>query len=123
MHGFPPRSAAARRRPRFPPGEWATDASSSFATNGHESWQLKLYIAMFGGSRLLQSASPVPCLARCPSKRCARCRNGVAARVIQQAFDDGVARMTKIRRESAEAYVQAKFWRAGYLPFIRAVDI
>jgi hypothetical protein len=26
-----------------------TDASSSFATNGHESWQLKLYIAMFGG--------------------------------------------------------------------------
>src|ERR1019366_871871 len=76
MHGFPPRSAAARRRPRFPPGEWATDASSSFATNGHESWQLKLYIAMFGGLRLLQSASPVPCLARCPSKRCARCRNG-----------------------------------------------
>ncbi|HEX3769428.1 MAG TPA: NAD-dependent malic enzyme [Polyangiaceae bacterium] len=46
----------------------------------------------------------------------------VATRVIQQAFDEGVARTTKIRRENADAYVREKFWRPGYLPFVRASD-
>jgi malate dehydrogenase (oxaloacetate-decarboxylating) len=43
----------------------------------------------------------------------------VAVRVLQQAFDDGVARTTKTTREGAEAYVRGKFWRPAYLPFIR----
>jgi malate dehydrogenase (oxaloacetate-decarboxylating) len=46
----------------------------------------------------------------------------VATRVIQQAFDEGVARTTKITRDGAEAYVREKFWRPGYLPFLRAGD-
>jgi malate dehydrogenase (oxaloacetate-decarboxylating) len=41
----------------------------------------------------------------------------VAARVLQQAFDDGVARTNKTTREGAESYVRAKFWRPVYLPF------
>ena len=44
----------------------------------------------------------------------------VATRVIQQAFDDGVACTRKTTREGAEAYVRAKFWRAAYLPFVKA---
>jgi malate dehydrogenase (oxaloacetate-decarboxylating) len=43
----------------------------------------------------------------------------VAARVLRQAFDDGVARTKKTTREGAEAYVRAKFWRAAYLPFVK----
>ncbi len=43
----------------------------------------------------------------------------VAARVLQQAFDEGVARTTKVTREGADAYVRAKFWRPAYLPFAR----
>ncbi len=43
----------------------------------------------------------------------------VAVRVLQQAFDDGVARTTKTTRENADAYVRAKFWRPAYLPFVR----
>jgi malate dehydrogenase (oxaloacetate-decarboxylating) len=44
----------------------------------------------------------------------------VATRVLQQAFDDGVACSKKTTREGAEAYVRAKFWRAAYLPFVKA---
>jgi len=42
----------------------------------------------------------------------------VAARVLQQAIDDGVARTKKTTREAAEAYVRAKFWEPKYLDFI-----
>jgi malate dehydrogenase (oxaloacetate-decarboxylating) len=41
----------------------------------------------------------------------------VATRVIEQAFDDGVARTKKTPRSGAAAYVRAKFWRPVYLPF------
>ena len=44
----------------------------------------------------------------------------VATRVMQQAFDDGVACTRKTTRENAGAYVRAKFWRAAYLPFVKA---
>jgi malate dehydrogenase (oxaloacetate-decarboxylating) len=44
----------------------------------------------------------------------------VAARVIQQSFDDGVARTTKTTPAGAEFYVRSKFWRPKYLPFERA---
>jgi malate dehydrogenase (oxaloacetate-decarboxylating) len=44
----------------------------------------------------------------------------VAARVLQQAFDEGLARTKKTTRENAERYVRAKFWRAEYLPFVKA---
>jgi malate dehydrogenase (oxaloacetate-decarboxylating) len=44
----------------------------------------------------------------------------VATRVLQQAFDDGVACTRKTTREGAAAYVRAKFWRAAYLPFVKA---
>jgi malate dehydrogenase (oxaloacetate-decarboxylating) len=44
----------------------------------------------------------------------------VATRVLQQAFDDGVACTKKTAREGAEAYVRSKFWRAAYLPFVKA---
>ena len=44
----------------------------------------------------------------------------VATRVLQQAFDDGVACTTKTTRENAAAYVRGKFWRAAYLPFVKA---
>lgn len=43
----------------------------------------------------------------------------VATRVVEQAFDDGVARSSKLKRADAEAYVREKFWRAKYLPFVR----
>jgi malate dehydrogenase (oxaloacetate-decarboxylating) len=42
----------------------------------------------------------------------------VAARVLQQAIDDGVARTKKTTRDAAEAYVRAKFWEPKYLDFI-----
>jgi malate dehydrogenase (oxaloacetate-decarboxylating) len=41
----------------------------------------------------------------------------VAARVIQQAFADGVARTKKVTPEGAADYVRAKAWSAEYLPF------
>lgn len=44
----------------------------------------------------------------------------VAARVIQRAFADGVARTTKVKPEDAPAYVRDKAWQARYLPFERA---
>jgi malate dehydrogenase (oxaloacetate-decarboxylating) len=43
----------------------------------------------------------------------------VATRVIEQAFDDGVARTKKTAREGAADYVRAKFWRPKYLPLVR----
>jgi malate dehydrogenase (oxaloacetate-decarboxylating) len=43
----------------------------------------------------------------------------VATRVVEQAFDDGVARTTKTTRERAAAHVRAKAWRPRYLPFER----
>ncbi len=44
----------------------------------------------------------------------------VATRVLEQAFDDGVARTKKTTRDGAEGYVRAKFWRPRYLPLERA---
>jgi malate dehydrogenase (oxaloacetate-decarboxylating) len=44
----------------------------------------------------------------------------VATRVIEQAFDDGVARTTKMTRASAREHVRAKEWQPRYLPFERA---
>jgi malate dehydrogenase (oxaloacetate-decarboxylating) len=41
----------------------------------------------------------------------------VATRVIEQAFDDGVARTTKFTRAAAGAHVRAKAWRPQYLPY------
>ncbi len=43
----------------------------------------------------------------------------VAARVIAQAFADGVATTTKLTPETAETYVREHFWRPRYLPFVR----
>jgi malate dehydrogenase (oxaloacetate-decarboxylating) len=43
----------------------------------------------------------------------------VASRVLEQAFEDGVARTKKATRDGAEAYVRAKFWRPKYLPLER----
>jgi malate dehydrogenase (oxaloacetate-decarboxylating) len=44
----------------------------------------------------------------------------VATRVIQQAFDDGVARTTETTRANAAAFVRAKGWSPRYLPFDKA---
>jgi malate dehydrogenase (oxaloacetate-decarboxylating) len=44
----------------------------------------------------------------------------VATRVVEQAFDDGVARTKKTTRTRAAEHVRAKFWRPRYLPFVRA---
>jgi malate dehydrogenase (oxaloacetate-decarboxylating) len=44
----------------------------------------------------------------------------VATRVMEQAFDDGVARTRKTTREGAAAYVESHFWRPQYLPVERA---
>ena len=44
----------------------------------------------------------------------------VAARVIQRAFADGVARSKKVTPETALDYVKKKAWKARYLPFERA---
>jgi malate dehydrogenase (oxaloacetate-decarboxylating) len=44
----------------------------------------------------------------------------VAARVIEQAFDEGVAKTKKTTRDRAEEHVRAKFWRPKYLPFDKA---
>jgi malate dehydrogenase (oxaloacetate-decarboxylating) len=41
----------------------------------------------------------------------------VATRVIEQAFDDGVARTSTFTRDGAEAHVRASAWRPRYLPF------
>lgn len=44
----------------------------------------------------------------------------VATRVIEQAFDDGVARTKKTTRASAGAHVRAKEWHPRYLPCEKA---
>jgi malate dehydrogenase (oxaloacetate-decarboxylating) len=44
----------------------------------------------------------------------------VAARVLRRAFEDGVARTTKVTPEDAAEYVRKKAWKARYLPFRRA---
>jgi malate dehydrogenase (oxaloacetate-decarboxylating) len=44
----------------------------------------------------------------------------VATRVMEQAFDDGVARTKKTTREGTAAYVTSHFWRPEYLPIERA---
>ncbi len=46
----------------------------------------------------------------------------VATRVIEQAFDDGVARTTKLTRATAGAHVRAKAWQPRYLPFEKVVS-
>ena len=43
----------------------------------------------------------------------------VATRVIEQAFDDGVAQTGKVKREGAAEYVKARFWKPRYLPIVR----
>ena len=43
----------------------------------------------------------------------------VATRVIEQAFDDGVAQTEKVKREGAAEYVRARFWKPRYLPIVR----
>jgi malate dehydrogenase (oxaloacetate-decarboxylating) len=42
----------------------------------------------------------------------------VSARVITQAFEDGVARAERVA--DTLAYVRSKMWQAKYLPFVRA---
>ncbi|HEY1693740.1 MAG TPA: NAD-dependent malic enzyme [Polyangiaceae bacterium] len=44
----------------------------------------------------------------------------VATRVVEQAFDDGVARTKKTTRAAAGAHVRAKAWQPRYLPFEKA---
>ena len=44
----------------------------------------------------------------------------VAVRVVEQAFDEGLARTKKTTREGAAAYVAAKAWAPRYLPYERA---
>jgi malate dehydrogenase (oxaloacetate-decarboxylating) len=44
----------------------------------------------------------------------------VATRVMEQAFDDGVARTKKTTREGSAGYVKSHFWRPEYLPIERA---
>jgi malate dehydrogenase (oxaloacetate-decarboxylating) len=46
----------------------------------------------------------------------------VATRVIQQAFDDGVARTTKTTRAGAADHVRAKAWRPRYLPLEKVLS-
>ncbi len=43
----------------------------------------------------------------------------VATRVVKQACEDGVAQRTDIP-ENVEDFVRERFWRAEYLPFVRA---
>ncbi|HWE27906.1 MAG TPA: NAD-dependent malic enzyme, partial [Polyangia bacterium] len=43
----------------------------------------------------------------------------VATRVIEQAFDDGVAQTKKVKREGAAEYVRARFWKPRYMPIVR----
>lgn len=46
----------------------------------------------------------------------------VATRVMQQAFDDGVARTTKTTRARAADHVRAKAWRPRYLPLEKVLS-
>ncbi|HEX8951396.1 MAG TPA: NAD-dependent malic enzyme [Polyangia bacterium] len=43
----------------------------------------------------------------------------VATRVIEQAFDDGVAQTQKVTRDKAAEYVHARFWKPRYMPIVR----
>lgn len=43
----------------------------------------------------------------------------VATRVIEQAFDDGVAQSKKLTRAQANEYVRTKFWKPKYMPIVR----
>ena len=43
----------------------------------------------------------------------------VATRVVEQAFDDGVAQTKKVKREGAGEYVRARFWKPRYMPIVR----
>jgi malate dehydrogenase (oxaloacetate-decarboxylating) len=43
----------------------------------------------------------------------------VATRVIEQAFDDGVAQTKKVTRAGAAEYVRTKFWKPRYMPIVR----
>jgi malate dehydrogenase (oxaloacetate-decarboxylating) len=52
--------------------------------------------------------------------RLVSCR--VATRVMEQAFDDGVARTRKTTREGAAAYVESHYWRPQYLPVEKAEE-
>jgi len=46
----------------------------------------------------------------------------VATRVLEQAFDDGVARTKKTTRGAAEEHVRAKAWRPRYLPLEKVLS-
>ncbi len=46
----------------------------------------------------------------------------VATRVLEQAFDDGVAQSRKVTRAGAGEYVRGKFWRPRYLPIVRGAE-
>jgi malate dehydrogenase (oxaloacetate-decarboxylating) len=43
----------------------------------------------------------------------------VATAVIEQAFADGVAQTTKVKREDAAEYVRSRFWKPRYMPIVR----
>ena len=43
----------------------------------------------------------------------------VATKVLEQAFDDGVAQTDKVRKEGAAEYVKARFWKPRYMPIVR----
>ena len=45
----------------------------------------------------------------------------VATRVIEQAFDEGVARTTRLTPASVAAHVRAKAWLPRYLPFEKVI--
>jgi malate dehydrogenase (oxaloacetate-decarboxylating) len=44
----------------------------------------------------------------------------VASRVIQQAFDDGVANNLDLEGRDLDAYTRSRFWHPRYLPCVRA---
>ncbi len=71
-------------------------------------------LADFAGQRCLPKGDVYPCVddLNDVSMR-------VATRVIEQAFDDGVAQTRKVTREKAGEYVAAKFWRPRYMPIVR----
>jgi malate dehydrogenase (oxaloacetate-decarboxylating) len=43
----------------------------------------------------------------------------VATKVVEQAFDDGVARATHVTRDTAEGYVRARFWKPRYVNCVK----
>jgi malic enzyme len=46
----------------------------------------------------------------------------VATRVVQQAFDDGVAQTKKTTRATAADHVRARAWQPRYLPLEKVLS-